>query len=84
MLEGDWICLTEILEWVDHVLAAHLSAATRHALVLAVHRLCVAFDAVITAHCKEFGLSLSPYGKPDRVSIHPFTYISRHIADVNM
>ncbi|KAM0203309.1 hypothetical protein ACHAPA_005599 [Fusarium lateritium] len=66
MLEGDWVCLTEILEWVDHALTAHLSAATRHALVLAVHRLCVAFDAVITAHCKEFGLSLSPYGKLDR------------------
>lgn len=76
--------MTEILEWVDHVLAAHLSAANRHALVLAVHRLCVTFDAVITAHCKEFGLPLSPYGRPDPVSLHTFTYISRHVADVDM
>jgi hypothetical protein len=72
MLEGDWICLTEILEWAHHVLDIHLPAATRHALVLALHRLCVAFDAVVTAHCKEFGLSLSPYGNPDSVSLDIF------------
>lgn len=76
--------MTEILEWVDHVLATHLPTATGHALVHALHRLCVAFDAVITAHCKEFGLSLSPYGKPDSVSLYAFTYVSRNIADVDM
>ncbi|KAF4992547.1 hypothetical protein FGRMN_7109 [Fusarium graminum] len=66
MLEGDWLCLIEILEWVYGVLGTNLSQATRHALVLAAHRLCVAFDAAVMAHCKEFGLPLAPFGNWNR------------------
>ncbi|KAF5659182.1 hypothetical protein FHETE_9531 [Fusarium heterosporum] len=67
MLEGDWLLLTEILEWVYGVLETHLSPAIRHALVLAAHRLCVAFDAVVMAHCKEFDLPLDPFGNWNRL-----------------